>query len=285
MATSTEVEGDTTVDVTGLLANGESLKDLAEADSLENQTAESEDEESESKQEEQAGEPEQTGKKDSEPSQSITAEPPRKERRMEKLIDKLKERTDEVSELRKQIQTIKPKAADAQPEIGNMPPWMQPSPEVPAEITPEQYTKDVAAQADAIVNTRLSQYQENVEKLENFKDDLRYVESKYAQLNPDDAEHFNPVQAQTIARLYDTASKADQKLRLKDFVDQVMSFHQAGQAEGKKEVTEKTLQREADMAVTPSATQASREADKVDWDSMSLKDKEAWMKANGVWDY
>lgn len=280
MATETEVDGDFTVSVPQEFE--EKLEnELASQKESESQT-DTETEEVESK------EPEKEPEKVSEPEPVRKTEPPRQERRMEKLIDKLKERTDQVSELRKQLETVKtPQSIEEQqqPVTGQgLPPWMQPSQAAPEEISPEQYKQDVVSTAHGLVKSEIAAYRQQVEKYENFKDDLSYVETNYPILNPD-SDSYDGEKSKTISELYQKASQADEKLRLKDFVNSIMSFHQAGQEIGQKEVTQKSIQREAEAAVTPSNANPKSSQSEVDWDSMSLKEKEQWMKDNGVWDY
>lgn len=262
-ATSTEVEGETTVEVHGTNADGTSLEEL-QAETVE-ETADSGAEEAQpEKAESDAG---------TEPEKA-----PRTERRMEKLIDTLKARTDEASELRKQLDALQ--NATPQQEEPQLPPWLNTVPQ--GEMTLDEYRAQVADTARGLVQTELAAFQQNVLKYEGFKEDLVKVESKYPILNQD-SDNYDPEKAKIVANLYQKASAADPKLRLASFVDQVMSFHQAGQESGKQELKSSVIKREAESAVTPTQAGGLPSSDS-DWDSMTLPEKEAWMKANGIWD-
>lgn len=263
-ATSTEVEGETTVDVTGVDGFGQALQpDPVEP---ENQTAAP-----------QAGEAEGESQ-GTEPT--LPEKAPRQERRMEKLIDNLKGRTDEVSELRKQLDSLR---AKPQTEDTALPPWAGQTPVPQGEITLDEYRAQVADTARNLVKSELSGYQQKVLQYTDFKDDLAYVESKYPILNKD-SDSYEPEKVKVITDLYSRTSKADPSTRLKDIVEGIMSFHQAGQEVGKKEMTVSVVKRQAEAAVTPSPKSVEAQSESSDWESMSLKEKEAWMKAQGIWD-
>lgn len=264
-ATSTEVEGNTTVEVHGSDANGVSLEEQL-AQETEDQTADSTTEEVK---------PEMAESE----TKTVPEKAPRSERRMEKLIDKLKERTDEVSALRKNMDGMKVKEPVMEPQL---PPWMTPEPKT--ELTWEEYQAQVMNSARNIVKAELTDFQGKVSRYEDYKEDLTAVESKYPILNPESGS-YDPAKSGKIAELYQKASQADPSLRLSDFVDSVMSFHQAGQEQGKKELTASSIRRDANAAVNPSPETGSLPDSKgPDWDSMTLVEKEAWMKDNGIWD-
>lgn len=271
-ATSTEVEGEVTVDVTGTNAAGEPLQELQQQD-LEKQTADSTTEEVKP-------EPESDSQAEAESDTGTVPEKttPRAERRTEKLIDALKSRTDEVSELRKQLESFRSQPAPtSEPQL---PPWATPEPQT--EVTWDQYQAQVADTARNLVKSELTAFQSKVLQYEGFKEDLSAVEAKYPILNPE-SENFDKEKSKTVAELYQKASQADPDLRLGKFVESIMSFHQAGQETGKKELKTSVIKAEAEAAVAPS--QGGRLPDiNQDWDSMTLKEKEAWMKANGIWD-
>lgn len=265
-ATSTEVEGDITVEVTGTNGQGIPLTDST-TDDQEKQTADTTAEEA---QPEKAVS--ETG---TEPERSA----PRSERRMEKLIDNLKSKTDEVSELRKQMESLKsPPAPRSEPQL---PPWVQP--EQQSEITWDQYQAQVADTARNLVKTELTAFQSKVLQYEGFKEDLSAVESRYPILNPD-SENYDKEKAKTVAELYQKASTSDPDLRLGKFVDSIMSFHQAGQESGKQELKSSVIKQEAEAAVTPTPNGSLPNSQEKEWESMNLQQKEAWMRANGFWD-
>lgn len=261
-ATSTEVEGETTVEVTGTDEQGTPLEEAVQQP--EEQTADSQAEEAQpEKGETDAG--------------TVPEKAPRVERRTEKLIDTLKAKTDEVSALRAQLDSFKAQPQQAAPQL---PPWLQPQPQ--EEVTWDQYQAQVADTARNLVKSEITAFQSKVSQYEDFKEDLTEVEAKYSILK-EGSDEYDPGKAKVIAELYQKASAADPNLRLGNFVESVMSFHQAGQETGKKELKTSVIKRDAEAAVTP--TQSGKlPSDNLDWDSMNLSEKEAWMKANGYWD-
>ena len=161
-----------------------------------------------------------------------------------------------------------------------LPPWLQPQPQ--EEVTWDQYQAQVADTARNLVKSEITAFQSKVSQYEDFKEDLTEVEAKYSILK-EGSDEYDPGKAKVIAELYQKASAADPNLRLGNFVESVMSFHQAGQETGKKELKTSVIKRDAEAAVTP--TQSGKlPSDNLDWDSMNLSEKEAWMKANGYWD-
>ncbi len=269
-ATHTEVEGDTTVAFSGTNEQGESLQELA---NQEEQTAVPTAEEA--KPEEQVTEPK------GETETNLSDKTPRFERRTEKLIDTLKAKTDEASELRKQLESLKVQPVP-QEQNANLPPWLQD--QVPqGEISLDEYRAQVADTARNLVKTELGEFARKSAQVNNFEKDLLKVESKYPILNQD-SDTYDKEKARTVAELYSKASTADPSLGLADFVDKMMSFHQAGQEAGQKELKTSVIKRDAQAAVTPTPNTGDLPGEGPDWDSMNLKEKEAWMKDQGIWD-
>lgn len=269
-ATQTEVEGDTTVELTGTNETGESLQDLATHDQ-EEQTAVPMAEEAKPEVEEPKGETET----------NLSDKTPRFERRTEKLIDTLKAKTDEASELRKQLESLKVQPV-SQEQNANLPPWLKD--QVPqGEISLDDYRAQVADTARNLVKTELSEFARKSTQVSNFERDLSKVESKYAILNPD-SNAYDKDKAKTVAELFSKASAADQSLGLADFVDKLMSFHQAGQEVGQKELKASVIKRESQAAVTPTPNTGDLPGEGPDWDSMTMTEKEKWMKDQGIWD-
>lgn len=268
-AISTEVEGETTVEITGNTAAGESLKDLQQQD-LDNQTTDTQGEES--KQTEPEGDAGVLSKGQEVPEQT------RYERRTEKLIDKLKEKTDVESALRRQLEEGR---QVQQHEEQQLPPWLMP--QMPDEVTPEEYRANVAESARNLVKSELTAFQSKVLKYETYKEDLNKVEAKYPILNAD-SDSYSAEKAAQVAKLYKAASAGDPSLRLSEFVDSIMSFHEAGQSSGREEIKASVIKQEAEAAVTPNQTSGESDHKSDDWDNMTLKQKEQWMKDNGIWD-
>ena len=267
-AISTEVEGETTVEITGNTDAGESLKDLQQQD-LDNQTTDTQGEEP--KQAEPKGEDGVLSKGQEVPEQT------RYERRTEKLIDKLKEKTDVESALRRQLEEGR---QVQQHEEQQLPPWLMP--QMPDEVTPEEYRANVAESARNLVKSELTAFQSKVLKYETYKEDLNKVEAKYPILNAD-SDSYSAEKAAQVAKLYKAASAGDPSLRLSEFVDSIMSFHEAGQSSGREEIKASVIKQEAEAAVTPNQTSGESNHNSDDWDSLTLKQKEQWMKDNGIW--
>ncbi len=271
-ATSLEVEGNTTVEVTGVNSEGESLKDLQSQDNPENKTADTQGEEP------KQVEPEQGETGVSSEGQEVS-DKDRHAKRTEKLIDTLKAKTDEVSALRRQLDSMRQIPQSQEPQL---PPWLQ-NPVMEGEVTPEQYQANVADTARNLVKAEISGFQQKVLKYETFKDDLAQVEAKYPILK-EGSDVYDPQKSKNIAELYQKASAGDPSLRLIDFVDSIMSFHEAGQSSGRDEVKTSVIKKEAEAAITPTPETGSQSQKSDDWDSMTLKQKEDWMKANHFWD-
>ena len=267
-AISTEVEGETTVEITGNTDAGESLKDLQQQD-LDNQTTDTQGEEP--KQAEPKGEDGVLSKGQEVPEQI------RYERRTEKLIDKLKEKTDVESALRRQLEEGR---QVPQQEEQQLPPWLMP--QMPDEVTPEEYRANVAESARKLVQVEMRAFQNEFIKIENFRNDLIESEAKYPILDPK-SEYYDKVKSDKIAELYEKASAGDPNLRLSKFVDSIMSFHEAGQNSGREEIKASVIKQEAEAAVTPNQTSGESNHNSDDWESITLKQKEQWMKDNGIW--
>lgn len=273
-ATSLEVEGNTTVEVTGTDGQGNQL----EGDQVietEEQTADTTTENVEPEETEEQSVDEGVSSKDQDLSDGT-----RHVKRTEKLIDKLKERTDEASALRRQLEELR--GNPFKQEETQLPPWLNNT--MPQdEITPEQYQAQVVGTARELVKTELSNYQSKVLKYESFKDDVNKVEAKYPILNQD-SDVYDAKKSDQIAKLYKAASDGDPTLRFSEFVESVMSFHEAGQETGREAIKASVIRKEAESAVTPNQTTVDSNRKSDDWDTKTLKEKEDWMKANGIWD-
>lgn len=273
-ATSLEVEGNTTVEVTGTDGQGNQL----EGDQVietEEQTADTTTENVEPEETEEQSVDKGVSSKDQDLSDGT-----RHVKRTEKLIDKLKERTDEASALRRQLEELR--GNPFKQEETQLPPWLNNT--MPQdEITPEQYQAQVVGTARELVKTELSNYQSKVLKYESFKDDVNKVEAKYPILNQD-SDVYDAKKSDQIAKLYKAASDGDPTLRFSEFVESVMSFHEAGQETGREAIKASVIRKEAESAVTPNQTTVDSNRKSDDWDTKTLKEKEDWMKANGIWD-
>lgn len=277
MATETEVEGKTTVSVPPAVAEG-----LAREQADENQTASAQAEEVKTDNVQSEVAP-QT---DTE-SEAGEAQPTRKERRIGEFINKLETKDRELSALQEELNRIKGVTAPQPPGNINsgfgLPPWEVPQAQPGSEITPEQYQQDVVGAANTLTDIKLRQFTQNLARVDGFKDDLHYVEAKYDVLNPDKPDAYDKSAAKKITELYQKASAGDPSLRLKDFVDNIMSFRQEGRNEGMKEITPKVLRQQAEGAIPPSTPTGKRSGD-VNPDNMTDKEMEQYLRDNGLWD-
>ncbi len=271
-ATQTDVEGNTTVELTGNMGDG---TPLVEAQDQEEQTAVPQAEEVK---EETQG---------TETKVSEETELPRPERRMGKLIDTLKDKTNEVSELRQQLESLKVQPVP-QGQNTNLPPWFKP--EIPqGEIPIEEFQLRVVDSARNIVKAELGEFKRKSLQVSDFEKDLTKVESKYDILNPEKVDVYDKKKAGIVAKRFEEAQKANPKLRLSEYVDELMSFHQAGQEKGQEELKSSVIKRDAQAAVTPNPMTGDLPNESPDWESMPkgkarLQAQEKWMKENGYWE-
>ncbi len=285
MATETEVEGNTTVSVPPAVAEGLAREQSGENQTLQigGQTASAPTEDVKTEQESQEVAPQQE-----ESAEAGEAQPTRKERRIGEFVDKLKDKDKELSALREQLETIKggtppPSFGTPQPQNFGLPPWEVPQTQPGAEISPEQYQQQVVGAANTLTDIKLRNFTQNLAKVDAFKDDLHYVESQYDVLNPDKPDAYDKSASKKITELYRKASAGDPSLRLKDFVDNIMSFRQEGRNEGMKEITPKVIRQQAEGAIPPS-TPSGRRSGEVNPDTMTQKEMEQYLKDNGLWD-
>lgn len=292
MATQTEVEGETTVNMppefeAGLAAE-QADNDIA-PQTGQNKTAPAQVEETnpEPTQESQAQVPDEDA--------GEVAVTDREERRVSKLIPKLKGETEarkkaeaEASSLRQLLDSMRDGAetsALTNPQAQSFqPPWEKPSvPTLPqGEVTPEQLQQFVASQADQIASLRVTQAVSTLNQANSLERDIEVVRSEYDVLNPK-SENYSPEKEQTIAKLYATAAKADPKLKFKNFVDDVMSLYQAGQTSGQQQATQTVAKQYAEGAVPPTVSGQSK-GDPKSFEDMSPKEMEDYLRSTGEWD-
>lgn len=280
MATETEVEGSTTVSVPPEVEAG---LEREQASPDEKQTAPPTTEEVKTEEVSDEVAPQSETETEGE-----DAQPTRKERRLGEFVNKLKDKDKELSALREELTTLK----GGSPPLGQvprqsqgfgLPPWEVPQVLPGDEMTPDQYTKQVVGAANTLTDIKMNQFKADLAKVETFRDDLHYVEATYDILNPDKADQYDKSASKKITELYKKASAGDPSLRLKDFVDNIMSFRQEGRNEGMKEITPKVIRQQAEGAIPPS-TPAGKRSEGTDPDNMSREEMESYLKANGLWD-
>lgn len=272
-ARETEVEGEATVSLPPEVEEGLAAED--------NQG------ENETTPQEEIEQPQEPDQQEEEQPVEVTSQPekPRTQKRFGSLIDKLKETTDKNSELQKQLEQLRNGSQDPfnQPQQGNLPPWQQDNfAPLEGDITPEQYEQHVISKARNLTQVELAKFQQNMRTYEDLREDSQYVKSNYPDIFDPNAEGYNAEAEKKIVSRFNQLQKADPSVRLKDYVDEVMSFQKSGEETGKRQVTETYIKQQQESAVPPTGTSGSRN-EQTDWDSMNLKEKEQYMKDNGIW--
>jgi hypothetical protein len=147
-----------------------------------------------------------------------------------------------------------------------MPPQM-PRYEPGAEISPEQLQRDVAQAADGIAQLRvqqaLSQYDQKAQyhqRVQQIESDVNFVESKYAELNPD-SDKYDARLSSRVTKMYEKASASNPALRLSEFVADAMELAGAGTDRARSEVRANLSKQAGSSAVTPSNTRGGSEVD------------------------
>lgn len=87
--------------------------------------------------------------------------------------------------------------------------------------------------------------------LATIKEDVREVEAKYPELNPN-APEYDRVLLAKVSTWYKAQFKENNDLRLKDFVEEVFALRERGIEKGRQEVTGKIAKQSAEQALTPS---------------------------------
>lgn len=87
--------------------------------------------------------------------------------------------------------------------------------------------------------------------LSTIKEDVKEVESKYPELNPN-APEYDRVLLAKVSTWYKAQFKENNELRLKDFVEEVFALRERGIEKGRQEVTGKIAKQSAEQALTPS---------------------------------
>lgn len=87
--------------------------------------------------------------------------------------------------------------------------------------------------------------------LSTIKEDVKEVEAKYPELNPN-APEYDRVLLAKVSTWYKAQFKENNELRLKDFVEEVFALRERGIEKGRQEVTGKIAKQSAEQALTPS---------------------------------
>jgi hypothetical protein len=213
----------------------------------------------------------------------------------QKRYSKLANKAAETDRLREEVRTLKEAqgteftaGVNPVPVAGSQP---QALPKLPWEealergedptLTPEDYKRDVLANADVIVEQRIKESEARRDKVSEVKDDLLETHKKYDRLNPN-SETFDKELSTKLATLYNNQLKADPSARLLDFVDTVMDVRESGKEEGKVEATSQLSEQEAEEALTPSET--GGEEAPVNFEELPLAEQEKYLKDHGLWE-
>ena len=148
-------------------------------------------------------------------------------------------------------------------------------------ISPDDYKRDVMANADFIVEQRIKQSDSRRDKVVEVKTDLVALQEKHDRLNPK-SEGFDKDLSTKLAGLYQNQLKADPNARLLDFVDTVMDVRASGKEEGKTEAVSQINEQEAEEALTPSET--GGEETPIKFEELSVGEQEKYLKNHGLWE-
>ena len=142
-------------------------------------------------------------------------------------------------------------------------------------ITVDDYKRDVLQTADIVVQARLKQFA----KANEIQSDLQKLESKYEELNPE-SDSYSEELSVKLSKLFNAQLKAEPRVKLETFVDDIMALRKGGEEKGKAEVTAKVVEQKAEEAISPSEVAPPPETS---FEDMTLKEKESYMKEHGLW--
>lgn len=137
-------------------------------------------------------------------------------------------------------------------------PWANQPAAEPYEITEDQYQRDIAQRASAVVDARMREY----ERKQRLSEDIRTLEATYGELNPE-SDKYDEELTNRLVKQFKLVSKGDPDIRLSEYVEDVMALRERGREEGKSEVSGKVLEQAARQAVStqgePTQTESSNE--------------------------
>lgn len=122
------------------------------------------------------------------------------------------------------------------------------------EVTEEDYKKHVAEASRRVVQEELRH--ERI--LANVAGDIKAVEGKYPELNPDDKDNYDPELAGYLLREYRAKFRANPETRLLTHVESFMSYRKSGREEEKKAAQAKVAKQAAEQAITPTVSPARK---------------------------
>jgi AAA15 family ATPase/GTPase len=114
------------------------------------------------------------------------------------------------------------------------------------EVTQAEYEAEIESKAREVVRKEFEQR----EFLQNLHTDISECERKYPELNPM-ADNYDDGLATRIANWYKAQVQQNPNLRMKEFVDDVMSIKAKANAEARSQVTGKVIQQANNQALSP----------------------------------
>tara|TARA_R110000868_G_C10972640_1_gene770687 strand:- start:21236 stop:22108 length:873 start_codon:yes stop_codon:yes gene_type:complete len=122
-------------------------------------------------------------------------------------------------------------------------------------IDPNQYSQDVARNAQAIVNQTLAQREKEqtiIQAEERFREDLKVMEEKHPELDEDHPEYEEEL-AFFISDIYQSRFEKNPKTRLPEVVSQVMKLRGKATENALKEQVGKVAKQASKQAMSPSS--------------------------------
>jgi len=168
--------------------------------------------------------------------------------RVRELNARAKEAESKAAEAEEKVQSLSERIEEltgGSPDIKPYTPQIQPG----AEVTPEQYSNDVAKRAETIVNLRLQQQSVGLK----IKADTQDVIRKYPELDPESAT-FDKSLSQSIteaveARVRSNPYKAD----VKGFVDRLMKPYKRAVVKEVGKASEELAKQASQAATKPTS--------------------------------
>lgn len=161
------------------------------------------------------------------------------QRRFRKLTEELNEK-ERLLEAREKYEP-KPKPEEIQPQ------------RLPWDLDEGNGNQQVDLQEEIEKRSReiVKEELHNKEIIQNLQSDIKSVQDKYPELNPEDTD-YDPVLVTKISSWYKAQFVQNPDLRLSDFTEEIMSLKTAGKEQGKAEITGKVMKQAAEQALTPS---------------------------------
>lgn len=227
--------------------------------------------------EEVAEEQEQEGEESDDQAEEEPEEEPKVSRRAEKRMEELKIRG-LIANLKQQSQP------QQEPQVPNYGEQLDADPEVLQQLQQSTQQYGEATYNQGVEQAKAIQFETRLE-IDNPK-----VLSKYAQLNPDDPENFNPAVADAINTWYlntvgydgNTGMVQNPNLRYSDFVDGFMELVEASAGDKVQRSTKNIARQSAMTGLRPDGSSAKRLNLNQDPSQMSNEELKAYGKKLGL---